>query len=137
MKYQKLDGWKYRLSATECFQTPIKPVEDIHAPYIKLFKDGRLEIFQGYCWDGPSGPTIDRKTNMRGSMAHDALYQLMRSGMLPQSARPDADAYLAECWIADGMWAWLAKTEAAIVTRFGAANAAENPHAEPPILEAP
>jgi hypothetical protein len=137
VKYQELTRWKYRLARTETFITGWALPEDIHAPFIKLFKDGHLEVFEGYCWDGPSGPTIDRATNMRGSLAHDALYQLMRMGLLGQEYRLKADELLARLWIEDGMWPWVAHSEAAIVSRYGASNAARNVTAEPPILEAP
>ena len=45
--------------------------------------DGLLTIRKGYAWDGPSGPTWDTRSAMRGSCAHDAIYQLIRAGLLP------------------------------------------------------
>ena len=50
--------------------------------FIQLTAKGKLTIKRGYAWDGPSGPTIDTKTFMRGSLVHDALYQLMRLKVL-------------------------------------------------------
>ena len=44
----------------------------------RLNTKGHLIIKRSYAWDGPSGPTIDTKNFMRGSLVHDALYQLMR-----------------------------------------------------------
>jgi hypothetical protein len=38
-----------------------------------------LTVEKGYAWDGPSGPVIDAKENIRASLDHDALYQLMRN----------------------------------------------------------
>ena len=41
---------------------------------------------------GASGPTLDTDDTMElDSLVHDALYQLMREGCLPQSARKAAD----------------------------------------------
>lgn len=137
MKYQSLHRWKYRLAKTEIFETGWTLPEDTHAPYIKLFKGGRLEVFEGYCWDGVSGPTIDRKSNMRGSLAHDVCFQLMRMGLLSQEYFSKSNELLARLWIEDGMWPWVAQTEVAFVSRFGASNAAPGAASEPPILEAP
>ena len=36
----------------------------------------------GYAWDGASGPVIDTDGNLRGSLEHDATYQLLRLGEL-------------------------------------------------------
>jgi hypothetical protein len=71
--------------------------------YLSLMDDGILTIFKGYAWDGPSGPTIDTKNFMRGSLVHDALYQLIRNGCLPKSARKQADIELKRICIEDGM----------------------------------
>lgn len=70
IKYR--DGYKYQLS--EDYQTviEIKPVEFILTEYIRLDIDGTLSIKEGYAWDGPSGPTVDTKNFMRGSLVHDA-----------------------------------------------------------------
>jgi hypothetical protein len=55
-------------------------------------------------WDGPSGPTIDTKGFMRGSLVHDGLYQLMRDGLLDhEEYRKDADLLLKAICLEDGM----------------------------------
>jgi hypothetical protein len=41
---------------------------------------------------------------MRGSLIHDALYQLLREGHLPQSERFMADKILQYICLEDGMW---------------------------------
>ncbi len=76
----------------------------IDTPYIKLNTEGKLTLKTGYAWNGPSGPTIDTKNFMRGSLVHDALYQLMRMGRLPRkSCRYSADCILRRMCIEDGM----------------------------------
>ena len=70
--------------------------------------DATLDINKGYAWDGPRGPTIDTKTNMRASLVHDALYQLMREGLLPQHYRKAADKELYRIMIEDGACKWRA-----------------------------
>ena len=69
----------------------VQPPADIDSRFIHLTIHGALTIRDGYAWDGPSGPTIDTPTFMRASLVHDALYQLMRSGLLPGRWRRVAD----------------------------------------------
>lgn len=80
-------GYKYQLVADYQVQLRfIRPQFEIETEFIRLSRDGLLWIRHGYAWDGPSGPTIDNlfgdRTGMRGSLVHDALYQLMRDGWL-------------------------------------------------------
>lgn len=95
-------GYKYQLYENFKFQTNILKHE-IASDYIVLHKDGLLKILKGYAWDGPSGPAIDTKTFMRGSLVHDALYQLMREGLLPLSYKNSADKIMHEICLKDGM----------------------------------
>ena len=60
-------------------------------------------IRKGYCWDGPSGPTVDTENFMRGSLIHDALYQLMREYPDLRTYRNGADRLLQRICIEDGM----------------------------------
>lgn len=64
----------------------------------------KLTIAKGYAWDGPSGPTIDTLTWMLASVIHDALYQLMREGVIPRSCRDDADKEMYGICVAEGMF---------------------------------
>jgi hypothetical protein len=85
-------GYKYHLKADYRVQLRfIRPTHDIESEFITLTYDGWLWIRHGYAWDGPSGPTWDTKDGMRGSLVHDALYQLMRDGWLSISDRQKAD----------------------------------------------
>lgn len=117
IKYR--DGYKYQLDEDFEIQTDMRPSCDIETDFATLNKAGLLKVFRGYAWDGPSGPTYDRATNMRGSLPHDVLYQLIREGHLPLEAREIADELLKKCWIEDGMYEWLATIEVAAVRRWG------------------
>ena len=67
--------------------------------------EGLLIISAGYAWDGPSGITIDTKSFMRGSLFHDAVYQLLREGkLIIPDGRKLADKLLRAICIEDGMW---------------------------------
>jgi hypothetical protein len=97
-------GFKYQLAANYHLALPLKPVTDIDTTYITLDVEGNLGVKRGYAWDGPSGPAIDTKNFMRGSLVHDALYQLMRDGYLDESTyRPAADTVLRALCREDGM----------------------------------
>ena len=66
-----------------------------------------LRILKGYAWDGLSGPTVDTHSSMRGSLVHDALYQLMREPCLDcNKDRKEADNILYDFCRQDGMM-WL------------------------------
>lgn len=129
------DGYKYQLVVDEVFQTAIKTGTTVATKYITLADTGLLVVREGYAWDGPSGPTWDTKTFMRGSLAHDALYQLMRMGLLEQKWRIPADKELVRICKVDGMWSfrrWYVERE---LRKFGGSSA--DPKNRKKILIAP
>ncbi|MEJ2545996.1 MAG: DUF1353 domain-containing protein [Calditrichaceae bacterium] len=98
------EGYKYQLVETYKITLDIKLDDDIKTDYIELSKQGKLVIKKGYAWDGPSGPTFDTRNFMRGSLVHDALYQLMREEHLERSKyRKFADKLLQKMCKEDGM----------------------------------
>lgn len=112
--------------------TKLRPEEEkVVERFIKLGTDGQLEIGDGYAWDGPSGPSIDTKNFMRGSLVHDALYQLMREARLDKTKwRRAADEELVRICREDGMTrvrAWWVLT----AVRWFAGSAASPEGAEP------
>lgn len=119
MFYRNLKGYKYELSDMESFDTGIHIPAEIQTKYIWMTISGYLTIKAGYAWDGPSGPAIDSKTFMRGSLGHDALYQLMRMGLLGKEHRVAADAFLRRICREDGMSAIRALWVFSAVRAFG------------------
>lgn len=102
ISYKK--GYKYQLVKELKIQTNIFSVVDIMTEYINLTRGGLLHIKVGYAWDGASGPALDTKNFMRGSLVHDALYQLMRMNRLNKfKHRKTADSELARICKEDGM----------------------------------
>lgn len=102
------DGWKYRLEGDYSVMLPpqFAPGHDRTLDgYVLLRADGLLTLKAGYCWDGASGPAVDTPNFLRGSLVHDALYQLIGVGMLPLEAREYADHLLVTICAEDGMWA--------------------------------
>jgi len=97
-------GYEYQLQRPYVDTIPIYPSASIATPFVGLRANGGLSIRAGYAWDGPSGPTIDTNSFMRGSLVHDALYQLMRIGLLdPAKHRESADKILRRYCLTDGM----------------------------------
>jgi hypothetical protein len=106
IKYRS--GYKHQLFEDYEVQTDIFPPVDIYTKHINLTTEGLLFIKQGYAWDGASGPTFDTKSSMRGSLVHDALYQLMRMGLLAFMWRYVIDKLLQTICVEDGMYRWRA-----------------------------
>lgn len=108
IRYRCIDNFKFQLKDTYSIQTEIRLTNDISTPdmpvFIQLTGDGMLTINAGYAWDGASGPSINNKTIIRGSLVHDALYQLMRAGVLLRSYKRYADELFRDICIEDGMF---------------------------------
>jgi hypothetical protein len=119
MQYRKLTGYKYQTTKhtscmipTDLFQSAMLSGGSVTSGggYITLATTNMaLNIKQGYCWDGPSGPTIDTDNFMRGSLFHDALYQIFREYGFYRQFRDDADQLLRRMCIEDGMSSWRAR----------------------------
>lgn len=101
-------GYKYQLAEEYRVKVAVVPRWVIKTEFIILTTDGLLVLRAGYAWDGPSGPTFDTRSSMRGSLVHDALYQLIREGHLSESSRLAADDELKRICLEDGMWRWRA-----------------------------
>lgn len=92
--YKKRRTYKYNLHSDVEYSTNIVVTKPVTGKYLEIDGSGNLKIKNGYSWDGPSGPTIDTKNFMRGSLIHDALYQLMREKNIGQDQRIKADKIL-------------------------------------------
>ena len=109
IKYKS--GYKYQLAEDMSFILPIQPgqVPDGEnyfrcGSFLSLRSNGLLTINAGYSWDGCSGPTWDDKSNMRGGLKHDAIYQFIRNGVLPEDPfREMADKILRDTMYEDMM----------------------------------
>jgi len=103
-------GYKYQITSRACFVTDIHPKKDIETQFIDLSESGILLIKPGYAWDGASGPTLPSIKAKRASLAHDALYQLLREKKITGEAnRRKADRIFYELLRKDGMWKIRAK----------------------------
>jgi hypothetical protein len=105
-KYQLVDDYAIQID-TKRIKIDMKRVKGIRSAltkFLSISTGGVLTIGKFYAWDGPSGPTIDTRDFMRGSLVHDALYQLMREGVLDYKVdRKHADEILRKLCLEDGM----------------------------------
>lgn len=109
--YRNLDRYKYQLMEEYRYETGLSlpQTASTQDDYVVLEQGGTLCVKKGYAWDGPSGPTLDTKNFMRASLVHDALYQLLREGLVPgdedarKAFRKDADMLLRRIVRKDGM----------------------------------
>jgi len=105
IKYFSTKQYKYELATDYQITVKIRPASGIYHQYFILTTNGLLTIKEGYMWDGPSGPTIDTKDFMRGSLIHDVLAQMMRMGLLDYKVyKKSANEELIRICIEDGMW---------------------------------
>lgn len=129
-----VEGYKYQLSETYRHNVDILGYV-IETEFISLDPNGNLVLKDGYASDGPSGPTYDTKSSVRGAFIHDALYWLMRNGYIDITYKDYADKLFYAVLVEDGMWklrAW--------IWYQGVHNRGINslyPSSEKPILRAP
>jgi hypothetical protein len=106
------DGYKYRIRDKDVIF--VLPEEftgySYSGPYM-ILTGGVLTLKIGYACDGPSGPTWDSKSGMRGAFLHDALYQLLREEVIPRTLKPLVDDLFHQLLVHDGMnklraWYW-------------------------------
>jgi len=128
-------GYKYQLDEEYSIPTDITPEEDINIDFIHLETDGQITLTKGYAWDGAT-MAPDRPSIMRGSMVHDAFYQLMRLGKLKQDVfRKPSDQLLKDMCEEDGMHSAVAWAVYFSVRAFGGSAASrENVN---PVVKAP
>jgi len=103
ISYKKRKKYIYNLHGNYKYKAEIEVKESCNLNYIKITKKGKLTVKKWYAWDGPSGPTFDTKNFIRGSLVHDALYQLIREDKIDQDQRERADEILREICLEDGM----------------------------------
>ena len=113
----------------------LAPEREIVTEWIRFLPSGHMVISAGYAWNGPSGPTIDTKSAMRGSLVHDVLFQLLRLRKLAPETRETADRIYKQLCLEDGMWRLRAWAHFKALRAFGWMSA--DPEAERPVLTAP
>jgi len=123
--YEEVDHWKYHLTpdaGAHDWQTRIRPDEDIDTPRISLTDDGLLTCKVWFAWNGASW-FPDIPTVKRGAMFHDALFALIRAGVLDRKWLEEANEVIYDVCLDAGMAKWLAKLVRKGINTFGKAAA--------------
>jgi hypothetical protein len=105
MRYRRIVGFKYELASVTRRHLPDWEFGAVELkPFISISEARLLTVRKGYPWDGPSGPTRDRKENILPSLFHDVLYELCRASVVPwQACQLYADRLMRDDCIAAGM----------------------------------
>ena len=128
-------GYDYQLVESYQVTIPVHPVQDVITEYVLLNRDGFLSIMRGYAWNG-ADQAPDLHSIMRGSLVHDALYQLFRVGALDEAIwRESADRLLKQMCTEDGMAQPFAELVYQAVRIFG--QPAVDPARAMPVMTAP
>lgn len=114
-----IDGVKYQVVADLIVKTEVYPPEDVITDLVVLRKDGWLLVKKYFGTDGPSGPTYDTPTNIRGAIIHDAFYFLFRKKKLSLLFKCKVDHELYKIMIKDGSLKIRAKYYKWAVLNFG------------------
>ncbi len=92
LNYRELHKWKYELLASAAVPVEMSGVT-VRTDYVTL-ANNLLTAHARYAWDGASFIAVDTPTNMRASLFHDALTQLINEGLLDKKYRKYADELL-------------------------------------------
>ena len=102
MKYRKLTSYKYQLYEPYNLNLPAEFSGQMANLSHIILVNNLLHIKAGYAWNGATC-AWDTKTFMKGSLEHDALYQLMRQGEMTRELRIEADRLLRHTCLGAGM----------------------------------
>ncbi|WP_428242978.1 hypothetical protein [Gynuella sp.] len=110
MIYKKRRKYKYILQGPVAIQVAVHVPKPVAIGPLTISPTGGLQIDAGYAWDGAT-LCPDVQSIIFPSLVHDAMYQLIREGVLNiHTDRKIADKLLKELCIQSGMWkpaAWL------------------------------
>lgn len=97
------DGYKYQLAKDYTHRVPILGYT-IDTEFLQLNPEGFMTLKRSYATDGPSGLTFDTRNSIRGAFIHDAIYWLIRNGLIEKKYKELADILLRDICIEDGMF---------------------------------
>lgn len=111
------DGKHGRLIEAFTYETPFKG-GFYKVRNLVLEEDGTLWVGKGYIWDFASGPAIDTPAMVYGSLAHDALYDMMNSGTFPKKNRRAVDKWFISL-LKDAGVSWIRRQWVYLGIRLG------------------
>ena len=131
LEYRDIRSYRFRIDRDWSFDTGITgvlrrtaesgPGSDGRA-FVALRPDGLLRLRAGYSWDGPTFYPGHPRRLVRGSLVHDALYQLIRDehfGSMRREVAERADRLMLQIFLEDGTPQRHARRLYRTVRRFG------------------
>ncbi len=103
--YRSLKGYKY--ATKKVMSCTVVGLPEFEHEFFHC-RSGILSAMLHYAWDGPSGPTWDRKTNMEPSLFHDIICQAVDEGLLDKKWRKYGDGLFHRHLLKKGMKPWIA-----------------------------
>jgi len=113
------DARRYQLLQGAVVQTGIELDAYAYRADCSLSPAGVLVLHKAFTWDGPSRPAVQTRDFLRASAYHDAMYRLMRAGVLSLDARPAADSLYMHTAVCDGAPRWRAALQFLALRLFG------------------
>ncbi len=107
--YELMEDYSIRLTSLD-----ISPVTHRYF-YVK---SGVLFIRRGYRWNGISY-LVTTKRNIRASLAHDCMYQIIQLGLLAKNWQSLADGLFNRVMVEDREWEWYRWVLYTGVSKFG------------------
>jgi len=101
MKYKRIDKYKYQLLETEHLLLPVHFDDHIETRFV-ILSYNTITIKPGYAWDGFSCSPDIRKA-LAASLVHDALYQLIKTDLLPIEDKGKCDKCLTDIMMQKGV----------------------------------
>jgi len=119
MKVKYSRGYKFQLKSNLVIQTRLRPsAPAIVQGYIFLGTDGKLFIYSGYAHNGAT-LAPDFKSNFIAVLVHDALFQLIQEGLLPDYHFKECNEELRDIMITEGTPKLIANVFYFGVSNFG------------------
>ena len=97
-------GYEHKTNCAWYFDTEVYPPETIETDLIRLTTKGSVRLRKHFSWNG-ANCCPEFKTSIRGSALHDALFQLLGSGLLDMKWLPQANKEMLKTCKKSGMWA--------------------------------
>lgn len=115
LKYEDLDGRDWRIPEDFSYQTNIKPKETLTSLFFTWHSNGRVDVYKGFAWDGPTGgfPT---KNTMLASLLHDIGCVLRKRGQLTDEEIDQFDDLYYNICLEKGMSKLRAGVQFAIIS---------------------
>lgn len=120
-----IESDKYLVAKPYNAIAPFKPESTIKTSFCEFLPTGEFTIYAGFLFSA-SFPAINTFESRRAACVHDAMYELMKKGLLPRSYRQAVDQYFYDNLREDGMnilraWYWHK------AVRIGGDNALDSP----------